>query len=133
MDDSDDNGLEFETLAAALQLEKQEAKSLVENLAAMLTLSLPDAVTVTRGGWFLSKEKPITELMVRFDEFHYQIIREKSGVFTARALKVVRGIALKSTDIPLEQCFQDIVKEVSKLAGKNAQARSALNKFVRGS
>lgn len=132
MDNSDDAALEFETLAAAMQLEQKQSKDLVESLATMLELSLPDNVTVTRGGWILSKQKPVQEMTVRFEEFHYQIIRDKSGSFSAKALKVVRGIALKSTDIELDQCFADILKGVSNLANKSARTRAALSKFVAG-
>ncbi len=132
MDEMDDPALAFETLAAALRLDQKQAKDLVESLATMLTLALPETVTVTRGGWLLSKEKPVQELLVKFDEFHYQILRERSGTYSARALKVVRGIALKSTDCDLDSCFADIVKEVSKLAGKNARTRESLSKFITG-
>lgn len=131
MQDEYDDNLKFETLAAALNLGRSQQKDLVESLAHMMTLSLPDSVTVTRGGWILSKEKPISELTVRFDEFHYRISKEGSG-YTARVLKMVRGVALKTTELELEECFKQILDELTRLADKNSKTRDALQKFVSG-
>lgn len=131
MEDDWDDTLKFETLAAALHLGRSQQKDLVESLAQMLTLSLPDSVTITRGGWILSREKPIEELTIRFDEFHYQIAKHGSG-YTARALKMVRGVALKTTELELEECFKQILSELTTLADKNSKARDALQNFISG-
>lgn len=133
-DDLDlDDPLMFETLAASLQLNQRESKTLVESLATMLQGSMPDRVEITRGGWFLSKEKPIEDLLVKFDETHYQISKFKNGYnYEARALKIVRGIALKSNEIELEECIKRIVQEISQMSKKNARMQDALRKFIAG-
>src|SRR5215510_8785323 len=115
MDDLDDP-LMFETLAASLAMDRREARSLVESLATMLQGALPDNVTVQRGGWVFSKDKPVEDLLVRFDDMHYQISKQKSlSTYNAKSLKIVRGIALKSTDMELSECIAEIVKELTEL------------------
>lgn len=132
MDDSDDDALEFEILTAALKMDQKQAQSLVESLATMLQTALPDAVTVTRGGWLLAKDKPVQELLVQFEDVHYKIVRGKSGSYDASQLKIARGIVLKTVNCDLDTCFKEILKGVSRQAGKNASARDALSKFVTG-
>ncbi len=133
MDDDLDQPLMFETLAASLQLDRKEARSLVESLATMLQGALPDQVTVTRGGWMLSKDKPIEELLIKFDEMHYQTVKQKGGIsYSAKALKIVRGISLKSTELELDDCVSKIVEELTRMAERNSRMRIALNKFITG-
>lgn len=127
-----DDPLEFETLAAALKLDQKAASEMVEALAKMLEGCLPQSVEVQRGGWLLSKVKPVEKLTVKFDEVHYQVVKEANGQFSAKSLKVVRGVALKSTDIGLDSCLQEVVAKLTEMAANNAVARQALNKFVIG-
>ena len=71
-----DPALQVDVLAAALRLDHQEARDLLEFLAQKLEQSLPQATTVTRSGGLFSKARPVKEILVRFDDYHYQIIRE---------------------------------------------------------
>lgn len=133
MNEELDPTLMFETLAASLELDKKETRSLIETVASMLQGSIPEQVSIKRGGWLLSKDKPIEELLVKFDELHYQIIKEKgSASYQSRELKVVRGIALKSVEIDLHDCIERIIKELSRLSEKSSRMRDALDKFIRG-
>jgi len=132
MDDNLDRALEVDVLAAALRLDRREAGDLLEFLAQKLEQSLPQNTTVTRGGWFLSNEHPVQEITVRFDDRHYQIIRERHGSFTAKVVKLVRGVAIKTTEIPIDQWTDEVAQQLAQLAAHSAQTRSALNKFVIG-
>ncbi|MBX9686009.1 MAG: hypothetical protein K2X27_04855 [Candidatus Obscuribacterales bacterium] len=133
MDEELDQALMFETLAAGLALDRQEARSLVESLAKILQGALPDQVVVSRGGWLLSKDKPVEDLLVKFDEVHYQISKQKnSSAYAAKTLKIVRGIALKSTEIELSDCVAQILSELKTLSLKNERMKSALQKFITG-
>jgi len=127
-----DPALQMDVLAQMLKASQQEAGDLVELLAALLQSSLPDRTKVTRGGWFMSKERPVEELTIQFEDAGYQISKNKHGTVTVRQQKIVRGIALKSTDISMEQCINDLMTELTQLAEKHAETRAALNKFVMG-
>jgi hypothetical protein len=133
MDEEFDQPLLFETLAASLELDKKETRQLIESLSIMLQGALPDNVSVTRGGWILSKDKPVENLLVKFDEIHYQIEKVKGGTsYSAKALKIVRGVALKTTEMTVSDCIAQIVEQVTALSEKNSRMRIALQKFVRG-
>ena len=80
----------------------------------------------------MSKERPIEELNVKFDDFQYQIVRQKHGSMVARSMKLVRGVVLKTNEVSVEKCIEDILASLKELSEKNAQTRRALNKFVLG-
>jgi ATP-dependent Clp protease ATP-binding subunit ClpA len=130
MDDNLEQALEVDVLAAVLRMEHQESGELLEFLAKKLEQSLPQNTTVTRGGWFLSKEHPVQQITVSFDDYQYQIIRERHGAFTAKVMKLVRGVVLKTTEIPIDQWTDEVAQQLAHLAQRSAQTRSALNKFV---
>jgi hypothetical protein len=127
-----DPALQVDVLAAALRLDHREARDLLEFLAQKLEQSLPQATTVTRSGGLFAKEHPVKEILVRFDDYHYQIIREKHGSLTAKVLKLVRGVVLKTTEISVDQWTEEIAQHLAHLAQRSAQTRQALNKFVLG-
>ncbi len=127
-----DRALEVDVLAASLRMASQESGDLLEFLAKKLEQSLPQNTTVTRGGWFLSKEHPVVEITVRFDDYQYQIVRESHGSLRAKVMKMVRGVVLKTTEIPVEQWTDEVAQQLAELASRSEQTRRALNKFVIG-
>jgi len=132
MGDELDSSLEVDVLAAALRMDHQESGDLLEFLAKKLELSLPQNTTIVRGGRFLSKERPVKEITVGFNDYHYQIVRDRHGSLTARVMKLVRGIVLKTTEISVEQWTEEVAQQLAQLAQQSAQTRAALNKFVLG-
>jgi hypothetical protein len=130
-----DPALEADVLAAALQLDNRESGDLLEFLAQKLEQSLPQATTVVRGGNFLSKTRPVKEITVRFDAYHYQISRQisrKPGLPTAKVMKLVRGVVLKTSEVTVEDWTAGIAQELATLAQRSAQTRAALSQFVLG-
>ncbi len=130
--DEFDQALQLDVLAASLQSDTAQAKDMLEQLAKMLQAAVPEAVTIERGGWFMSKDRPLQELNVRFDDFQFQIVRQKHGSLSASSKKLVRGVVLKTNEISIEQCIEDILANLKTMSEKNAQTRRALNKFVLG-
>jgi hypothetical protein len=131
-DDIDNSAMQFEVLAANLKADQGASGDLLEHLAKMLEASYPGGTKISRAGWLLSSKRPVEDLTVRFDDFQFQITRNKHGSITARSSKLVRGVALKNSDISIEQCIEDILKELVKLGQKHSATRSALDKFVSG-
>jgi hypothetical protein len=130
MEDDLDQALQVDILAATLRMDHQESGDLLEFLAQKLE-QFPQNTTVTRGGILFSKERPVKEIMVRFDQYHYQIMR-RNGSCTAKVMKLVRGVVLKTTEISVEQWTEEVAEQLTLLAQHNAQTRRALNKFVLG-
>lgn len=132
MDPDLDQALQVDVLAKMLHADQREAGELVEVLAKMLESSLPDRAKVVRGGWFMSKTRPVEELTVQFEDVGYVISKSKHGTVSVKQQKIVRGVALKSSDVSMEQCITDIVAELKQLSEKNSAARQSLNKFISG-
>ncbi|MBZ0187953.1 MAG: hypothetical protein K8F91_17025 [Candidatus Obscuribacterales bacterium] len=132
MDNDLDKALQVDVLARLLQADKQQSAEMVETLAKMLLAALPEYTTVKRGGFILSKTRPVVELNVVFETIGYQIVKSKHGTVSAKEQKIVRGIALKSCDIDLEDCIDNIVSQLAGLAESNAIAKRALNNFIDG-
>ncbi|MGB8702679.1 MAG: hypothetical protein WCD18_24965 [Thermosynechococcaceae cyanobacterium] len=127
-----ETSLEVDVLAAALRMDQQETGDLLEFLAQKLELSLPQNTTIVRRGSFLSKVRPVQEITVRFKDYHYQIVREGNGPPHAKAMKLVRGVVLKTTEMPVDQWTEEVAQELAQLARQSTQTRIAISKFVLG-
>lgn len=123
---SDD--LDFYVQAADLRLQAEAAEETLEHLAKKLELTLPHLTTVTRGGWFFTKEKPVTALEVNFDEQRFQLVREGRRV-KPRIMKAVRGVVLSTRDVSLEEWSEGLASALNVLAKSSDQARTALAKL----
>jgi hypothetical protein len=131
VDNDGDDALQFETLAAALRSAHKQAGDLLEYLAKMLEVSFPEGTKISRDGWFMSEKRAVKELKVSMGDAEYQITRNsKSSNFSARRAKIVRGVVLKTEEISLDDCIDEIVQHLAALAKKNESARKALERLV---
>jgi hypothetical protein len=130
MPDELDGPLQMELLAASLRADSSDTKAFLEALATKLEGSLPDRTTVTRHSSLFSREHPVKEITVLLGDYQYRIGRERQGPIMARRAKVVRGIVLKTEQIPLEQWIEELAGELAQVAASSAQARSALERFL---
>lgn len=125
-----DEALEVDVLAASLRMEGAQSADMMEHLAKKLLLALPEQVSVTRGGWIFSSSRPVTDIMVRFEDVHFQLTKDKYGPPAPKQIKIVRGVALKTTEVSFEQWIQNLAQEMASLASRNTQAREALGRLV---
>ncbi len=132
MENNFDQALAVDVLAAALHMDHQESGDLLEFLARKLEQSLPQNTIVTRGGGFFAKNHLVREVTVRFEDYQYQIVREKRGSLTAKVMKLVRGVVLKTTIVSVEQWTEELAQQLAILAEQSGQTRTALNRFVLG-
>ena len=130
MPDELDSPLQMELLAASLRADSSDTKAFLEALATKLEGSLPDRTTVTRHSSLFSREHPVKEIAVLLGDYQYRIGRERQGPIMAQRAKVVRGIVLKTEQIPMEQWIEELAGELAQVAANSAQARSALERFL---
>ncbi len=130
MPDELDSPLQMELLAASLRADSSDTKAFLEALATKLEGSLPDRTTVTRHSSLFSREHPVKEIAVLLGDYQYRIGRERQGPIMAQRAKVVRGIVLKTEQIPMEQWIEELAGELAQVAASSAQARSALERFL---
>lgn len=131
MDDRQDS-MEFLVTAADLRLAHEEVVAMLERLARMFELALPDQTEVQRGGWFFSKEKPVEQLRVKFPDTCYALVREGRNHVRASVQKSVRGVVLKTQDIDVDAWTAQLAEELNRVAAHNTGARAALDKLTRG-
>jgi hypothetical protein len=121
--------LEMELLAASLRADSTDLKAFMEALATKLQGSLPNQTTVQRQSGLFAKEHPVKEIAVTLGDYQYRIKRER-GPLLAERVKVVRGIVLKTEQIPLEQWIDELAAALAQEAANSFQARVALEQFL---
>jgi hypothetical protein len=125
-----DEPLQVDIFAASLRADMTDLKAFMEVLATKLEGALPTQTTVTRQSSLFSREHPVREIGVTFGEFQYRITRERQGPLIAQRAKVVRGIVIKTEQIPVEQWIDELAQLLAQEAARSAQARAALERFL---
>lgn len=129
----DDESLNADVFAAMLQQGLQESQDLLEYLVLKFEGTLSHLMTVRRGGGLFAKAKPVQELSLRFQDQQYHLARDGRGFFSARILKEVRGIVLKTVEVPLKDWLNHVAQELARQAQASQASHQALERFVRGS
>ena len=122
--------LQMELLAASLRADSTDNKAFLEALATKLAGSLPNQTTVIRQSSIFSREHPVKEITVTMGDYQYRIGREKQGPIVTQRAKVVRGIVLKTEQIPMNQWIDELADALAHEAANSAQARIALERFL---
>jgi hypothetical protein len=122
--------LQMELLAASLRADSTDNKAFLEALATKLAGSLPNQTTVIRQSSIFSREHPVKEITVTMGDYQYRIGREKQGPIVTQRAKVVRGIVLKTEQIPMDQWIDELADALAHEAANSAQARIALERFL---
>jgi len=130
MSDEISEPMRTELFAASLRADKTDLKTFLDALAVKLEGSLPDYTRVTRQGSFFSRERSVKEIVVSLGEYQYRIGREKQGSLVAIRAHVVRGIVLKTEQIPVDQWIDELSEALAQLASRSAQSRAALERFL---
>lgn len=122
--------LQVELLAASLRADTTDLRAFMEALAVKLEGALPDQTVVTRQNKLFSRDHPVREILVTLGEYQYRISREHQGPLITVRAKVVRGIVLKTDQIPMEQWVEELAVGLAGQAAHSAQARAALEHFL---
>ncbi|WP_144080422.1 hypothetical protein [Gloeobacter kilaueensis] len=122
--------LEADVFAATLRMGLADTRDLLEFLAQKFELALPEQTTVRRGGWLFAREHPVEDLSLDFDEYQYQISRQGHALPVARIQKRVRGVVLKTTELPIEEWLSAVAAELARQAERSEITRRALDRFV---
>ncbi len=130
MFDDRNEPLQVDLLAASLRADLTDLKAFMEALAVKLEGALPNHTGVTRQSSLFSREHPVKEIAVTLGDVQYRIGRERQGPLLAQRAKVVRGIVLKTEQIPVEQWIEELASLLAQEADRNAQARVALERFL---
>lgn len=125
------DGFSFDLSAAEWRKGITDEKILLEALAVRLEQALPSLTTVNRSFSLFSSRKPVRSIAVRFDDAEYSLTNEPTGIH-AQLGKVVRGIRLKTENLPFPQWLERLSKDLESYAAGNSEARDTLERFLLG-
>lgn len=118
-------------LGVAAELAKnyaQEGSGFLRSLALMLQAALPrETEVMQRGGWFAKKET--SGVLVTLGEDRLSLEDIGRGLRATRT-RIVRGIALKTEEISVEEWLQELGATLDERARTNRATRDALEKMV---
>ncbi len=123
-------GMGFELLAASLRADAGDTLAFMEALAAKLGGALPQRVRVERGGGLFSHTHPVRQITVNLGDWQYSVAATPDGALAAARTHAVRGIALKSEPVPLDQWIEELSASLAELARTSLQDRMALQRLL---
>jgi hypothetical protein len=120
---------QFDLLAASLRADAVDLKAFVEALAVKLSESFPARVRVERKGGRLRGKTRVRRLLVRLGEAEYELSSDEGQVNCSRKV-LVRGIALRTDQLAIEQWIDALAGELVAEAGKTESDRLALERML---
>ena len=127
-----DNGSEIDQLLASLRADASDAHAFLQALAVRLEGALPGQVQIDRHGSLFSREKSVKQIDLDLGEQRYSILEEGHGRLRAQRVHVVRGIALKTEDLSVDEWIQALAGRLTSLAETSSRAREALERLLIG-
>src|SRR5579862_8397979 len=122
----------FELLAASLRSSGSDLGVFVEVLADKLEQALPGRVVVERRALRrFSKEKRVSRIEVAFGDNRFTVVA-RPGVLETRCAKAVRGVVLKTDELPLTGWLEALGRELALEAEASEQSRVALEQLLGG-
>lgn len=119
--------LDFDLLAASLRADSSDMATWVAVLGNKLAQALPTRVRLRRGG-FLGNG-PVTGLATDLGGWRFALHLEH-GQPLAERTHVVRGIALKSETLPLDEWIDALSQALADLAASSARERAAISSLL---
>ncbi|HUY79723.1 MAG TPA: hypothetical protein VMV29_23325 [Ktedonobacterales bacterium] len=125
-----DDGMRFELLASSLRADANDAGAFMEALAEKLGGALPQRARVERGGGMFSHKHPVRRIALNLGDYEYVVVADGGGALSAARTHLVRGIALKSESLGLDEWIETLAAELTQLADRSAQDRAALQRLL---
>jgi hypothetical protein len=120
---------DIDLVAASLRADASDTRIYVEELARKLEQSFPGRCTVKRSGRL--GKRPVRTITVALGDSRYEI-EHRDGSVVARRTSVVRGIALKSEEIGLDEWIDSLASHVVEEADRSERGRLAMENLLIG-
>ncbi len=119
---------QFDLLAASLRADAVDLRAFVEALAVKLSESFPARVRIERKGGLHGRGR-VRRLAVTLGDGEYELHNEEGTVTCARRV-MVRGIALRTEQLPLEGWIDELAAGLLVEADKTEADRVALERML---
>jgi hypothetical protein len=120
---------QFDLVAASLRADAVDLEAFVEALAVKLTESFPSRVRVERKGGRLRGKPRVRRLAVSLGDDEYEVTND-DGQVSCRRKVMVRGITLRSEQLPVEGFIDALSAELVAEAEKTESDRVALQRML---
>ena len=121
---------DFDLVAASLRADSSDLETFVEALATKLEASFPGHVKVERkGSRFVPGARPVRRISVPLGDSTFELEHDGGRVSCSRRA-VVRGIALRTEEMPLDEWIDALSAALVSEAGSSESAREALRKLL---
>ena len=119
----------FDLLAASLRADASDVRAFVEALGVKLSESFPSKVNLERKGGRFGGAQRVRRIAVRLGDSEYELVNDDGEVSCVRRV-VVRGIALRTEQLSLEQWIDALGSQLVDEAGKTEADRLALERML---
>jgi hypothetical protein len=121
---------DFDLVAASLRADSGDLETFVEALATKLEASFPGHVKVERrGSRFVPGAKPVRRISVPLGDSTFELEHDGGRVACSRRA-VVRGIALRTEELPLGDWIDALAAALVAEAASSEAARTALGTLL---
>jgi hypothetical protein len=120
---------DFDLLAASLRADAGDLRSFVEALATKLEGAFGGHVHVERKGGMFGGDKRVRRIALELGDEQYDLEHD-DGAVACRRRTVVRGIALKNEDLPLEAWIDAVTAALVDAARSTERDRVALERLL---
>jgi len=121
----------FELLAASLRASSGDLETFVRVLAEKLDQALPGRARIERrAARFLSKQTRVERIELELGEWRYVLAARGAALDTRRA-KAVRGIVLKTEQLPLDAWIASLSRDLASEAQRSEASRLALERLLK--
>jgi hypothetical protein len=122
---------DFDLVAASLRADAGDVEAFMPALASKLSGALPGRVEIRRRGRGLFRREQVIEgVAVSLGDNRYELAAGPGGSLQPRRSKVVRGIALSSDELGLDDWIDQLAHELAAAAAASEQDRAALAKLL---
>ncbi len=121
---------DIDLMLASLRADANDAHAFLQALATRLEDALPGQITVERHGGLFSREKTVRRIELNLGDARYSIAEEGQGNLQSQRVKVVRGIALKTEALGVDEWLGGLASELAALAESSGRGREALERLL---
>jgi hypothetical protein len=123
------DGFAIDSLAAAIAVNDGDGQPVLEQLARRFEAFLAPYLVIQRGMMGLGA---IKSLRLRLADYDYEIVKGPHNQLSTRRIKMVGGVAIKTTELPIDEWSQLMAASLAAMADRSARMRATLDRLIQG-
>lgn len=120
---------DFERLASALRADSRDLSTFLEVMASKFEGALPGRARVEYHRGLLRRSRQVRTVALSLGEDRFELVREQ-GAVVARRTRVVRGIALKTEQLSIDEWLGELSHSLVREGRTSSRDRVALERLL---